>query len=134
MKIRIKLLILFLIAGAGTVVASNMGWFEYHNVPSDVSIQIHALATRNYEIDSLKDTGETYKIKLMLSEVPKVSEAEKWTLSVCADAHAILRGTTIKRNISVKSYVHLWGGKTQFCGETYYDKSTHRYEFMEGDK
>jgi|GEM_PF-5255323 len=133
MKIRVKLLILFIIVGIGAAVAINMGWLEWHDVPGDVRDQIEALSTLDYEVDSIKDTGKTYKIKLEMRKIPTLStdEIENWTTSVCIDVNRILLREDIKRNIEVEARKKFLGGDIDKYGKTYYDKDSHRYEFTE---
>ena len=129
MKIRVKLLILFIIVGIGAAVAINMGWLENEDPPEDIKAQIAALETKNYEITSVKDTGELYKIRLKLLEIPSDSTAESWARLVCEEIHYILRGEAVNRDVSVKTYADLMGGKTKYYGEVYYNRSTHQYSF-----
>ncbi|MFO8100756.1 MAG: hypothetical protein R6U37_01095 [Dehalococcoidia bacterium] len=129
MKTRIKILILFIIVGAGAAVAVNMGLLESEDPPENVKEQIEALETRNYEITSVKDTGELYKVRMELLEIPGDKTVEKWARATCAEVHLILRGEGLTRDISVKTYADILGGKTKYYGEVYYDASIYQYTF-----
>jgi len=133
MKIRVKLLILFIIVGAAAAVVTNMGLLENNDPPDYIKERIEALDTRDYSIDSIKATEEKYTIKLELDEIPAIETIEEWTETVCKEVRKILVADSIYTDISVKAYAHLMGGKTQYYGETFYDNGTHRYTFHKGD-
>ncbi len=132
MKIRIKLLVLFIIVGIGAAIAINMGLFENDDPPEHIKTQIEALETTRYEVTSVKDTGELYKIQMNLLEIPSDKTVESWARAICEKVNLILRGESITRDISVKIYVPI-GGKTKYYGEIYYDASRFYYEYIRAD-
>ncbi len=133
MKIRIKLLVLFIIVGVGAAVAMNMGLFESEDPPKDIKDRIKALETDDFEIASIKDTGNLYKVQLMLSDVVSDNVAESWAKWLCEEVHTILWEESLDRDISVKTYVDV-GDTTKYYGETFYDASEHWYEYTKANQ
>ncbi len=133
MKIRIKLLLLFIIIGIAAAVVMNMGLLENDDPPEYIKERIEALATRNYDIDSVNATDDKYTIKLELKDIPSSDTIESWTETVCREVRKILVAESIYTDISVKAYAYLMGGKTNYYGETFYNQETFRYTFYKAD-
>lgn len=129
MKISVKLLILFIIVGGIAAVANNLGWLEQDDAPDEIKDQIKALGNRSYEITSIRDDGEIYKIRLRLHDIPAASVIENWATSVCKEIRSILREESVTRDIEVSVYANLLGGQQQEYGECYYDHDRFSYSY-----
>ena len=76
------------------------------------------------------DDGISYKIRLKLDEIPRDDVVETWARLVCEEINIILLGKSIERNVRVKVYADLMGGKRTEYGEAVWDSDRRFYDYI----
>ncbi|MFO8010633.1 MAG: hypothetical protein R6U89_07465 [Dehalococcoidia bacterium] len=134
MRIRYKLLILFIIVGIAAAVIMNLGLFE-DEVPKEVRDSINNLAGDSFGIERIDVDDDLYKIWIEFKFVPGSSNAARvYTDSVCKDTREILSENGISSNIVVHGIRKIIHSRLVEYGSTYYHKSTGEYIFIKPDK
>ena len=132
MRVRYKLLILFIIVAGAAAILINLGLFEEEDVaPSEIREQIENLSNDIYEVTKVSDDGNMYKIWIdFKSQLGAHSEAKVHTDSVCTNIRSILMEANIDRDIAVYGMRELIHGKLTKYGTTYYYQALDEYQFI----
>jgi len=124
MKARYRFLILFIIVGIVVAVLANMGFFESQDVPEKIKDRIMELETDDYEIDSIRDNGKVYSVRLNMMTQATSVKIEGWVHILALRVHDILVDEDVNRDIMIEARKKLTGGMVVDYGTGYYSPVT----------